>query len=170
MRVFGVVGWKNSGKTGLMERLVAEYTARGLKVSTVKHAHHSVELDSEGKDTWRHRKAGAGEVLLATSKRWVLMHEIGESDEEPPLDRLLEHMTPCDIVVVEGFKRFPHPKIEVHLQQRGQPLLARDDPTIVAVASDHPVSIDIPVFDIDDVAAIAGIALERAAPAGAFPS
>ncbi|MEZ5824514.1 MAG: molybdopterin-guanine dinucleotide biosynthesis protein B [Geminicoccaceae bacterium] len=164
MRVIGIVGWKNNGKTTLVVKLVEFLVSKGLRVSTVKHAHHTVELDSPGKDTWRHRQAGASEVLLATSKRWVLMHEIGK-EEEPPLDTLLERITPCDIVVVEGFKRFSHPKIEVHLEKRGQPLLAAGDPTIVAVASDHPIDLDIPVFDIDDVEAIAGIALEKAAPA-----
>lgn len=163
-RVIGVVGWKNNGKTTLVVRLVGHLVAQGLRVSTVKHAHHSVEIDQPGKDSWRHREAGANEVVVATSRRWALLHELRD-EPEPPLEALLARLAPADLVIVEGFKSFPHPKIEVHRRERGTPLLARDDPTILAVASDEPLAdLALPVFDLDDVEAIAGFALRRAAP------
>ena len=162
-RVIGVVGWKNNGKTTLVVRLVEHLTAQGLRVSTVKHAHHSVDLDQPGKDSWRHREAGAAEVVLATARRWALIHELRQEDE-PPLEELLAKMAAVDLVIVEGFKRFPHPKIEVHRKERGTPLLARDDPSIVAIASDEPLAdLAIPVLDLDDVEGLAALALARAA-------
>ncbi|MCB1969590.1 MAG: molybdopterin-guanine dinucleotide biosynthesis protein B [Geminicoccaceae bacterium] len=166
MRVIGIVGWKNNGKTTLVVKLVEHFTRAGLSVSTIKHAHHSVEIDKPGKDTWRHREAGAREVLLATSKRWALMHEMAGEDDAP-LDELLPRLSPCDLVVVEGFKRFPHAKIEVHLVERGRPLLAHGDPTVVAVASNHIIDPPppVPVIDINDIDAIAALALARAEPA-----
>ena len=161
MKVFGVVGWKNNGKTTLVERLVANLTAAGYHVSTIKHAHHEVDLDQPGKDTWRHREAGAREVVLATARRWAVIHEL-RGEAEPALDELLARMTPVDLVVVEGFKRFPHPKLEVHRRERGTPLLAREDPTIVAVASDEPLpGLHVPVLDLDDVEGIASLLLRR---------
>ncbi len=161
MKVIGIVGWKNNGKTTLVVRLLEHLTARGYRVSTVKHAHHSVELEQPGKDSHRHRMAGAAEVMLATARRWVLFHELHE-EPEPPLDELLGHMAPADLVVVEGFKHFPHPKIEVHRRERATPLLAADDPSIIAVASDEPVpGLAIPVLDLDDVSAIAALILAR---------
>lgn len=161
MKVFGVVGWKDNGKTTLVERLVAHLTAAGLRVSTVKHAHHTVELDSPGKDSWRHREAGATEVVLATSKRFAILHEL-RREPEPPLEALLARMSPVDLVIVEGFKSFPHPKIEAHRHERGTPLIARGDPSVQAVASDGPLEgLEVPVFDLDDVAGIAGFILER---------
>ncbi len=161
--VIGVVGWKNNGKTTLVTRLVAHLVGRGLRVSTVKHAHHSVDVDRPGKDSHRHREAGASEVVLATARRWVLIHELRD-EPEPPLEELLAKMAPADLVVVEGFKRFPHPKIEVHRRERGTPLIARDDPTVVAVASDEPIpDFDRPVFDLDAIAEIADFVLARAA-------
>lgn len=162
-RVIGVVGWKNNGKTTLVVRLVEHLTRKGLRVSTVKHAHHSVDLDQPGKDSWRHREAGASEVMLATARRWALIHELRD-EPEPPLELLLAEMAPADLVIVEGFKRFPHPKIEVHRKERGTPLLAMEDPTIVAVASDEPMpGLEIPVLDLDDVSGLAALALARAA-------
>jgi molybdopterin-guanine dinucleotide biosynthesis protein MobB len=161
MKVFGVVGWKNNGKTTLVERLVAHLTAVGYRVSTVKHAHHEVDLDQPGKDTWRHREAGACEVVLATARRWAVIHELRE-EPEPALDELLARMTPVDLVVVEGFKRFPHPKLEVHRRERGTPLLARDDPTVTAVATDEPLpDVPLPQFHLDDAAGIARFVLDR---------
>jgi molybdopterin-guanine dinucleotide biosynthesis protein B len=161
MKVIGIVGWKNNGKTTLVVRLLEHLTARGYRVSTVKHAHHSAQLEEPGKDSHRHRMAGAAEVMLATSRRWVLFHEL-QGDSEPPLDELLGRMAPVDLVVVEGFKRFPHPKVEVHRQERATPLLAADDPSIIAVASDEPLpGLRIPVLDLDDVPAIAALILER---------
>jgi molybdopterin-guanine dinucleotide biosynthesis protein MobB len=161
MKVFGVVGWKNNGKTTLVERLVAHLTAAGYRVSTVKHAHHEVDLDQPGKDTWRHREAGAREVVLATARRWAVIHEL-RGEAEPALDELLARMTPVDLAIVEGFKRFPHPKLEVHRRERGTPLLARDDPTVVAVATDELLpGLHVAQFGLDDVAGIARFVLDR---------
>ena len=160
----GVVGWKNCGKTGLMERLVAGITARGLSVSTLKHAHHSVDVDQPGTDSYRHREAGAREVLLASGRRWALMHEL-RGDDEPPLAALLARLSPVDLVLVEGFKRAAHPKVEAHRAAAGTPLIAPGDPSVLAVASDTPLAgLAVPVFDLDDTAAIADFVLARAAP------
>ena len=158
MKVYGVVGWKNSGKTGLMERLVAEFTARGLKVATVKHAHHAFDVDHAGTDSARHRDAGAAQVLLVSSRRWALMSELGEAPE-PPLADMLGKLSPCDLVLIEGYKREAHPKIEAHRAATGEALIAPGDPSIRAVASDSPLTLDRPVFDLDDTAAIAGFIL-----------
>lgn len=161
MKIYGVVGWKNTGKTGLMERLVAEITARGLTVSTVKHAHHVFDVDHPGKDSFRHRQAGAREVLLASDIRWALMHE-RRPDEAPTLDDLLAKLAPCDIVLVEGYKRDKHPKIEVHRAVTGQKLISVDDPTIHALAADISIeSNNLPFFDLNDTAAIADFILDQ---------
>lgn len=155
MKVWGIVGWKNSGKTGLMERLVAEFVARGLKVSTLKHAHHVFDVDQEGKDSYRHRVAGATEVLLASRRRWALMHELRD-EEEQGLAALLAKLRPVDLVLVEGYKRDLHPKIEAHRAETGDELIASDDRTIRAVASDCGARApDRPAFHIDDTFAIA---------------
>jgi molybdopterin-guanine dinucleotide biosynthesis protein B len=154
MKIFGVTGWKNSGKTGLMERLITEFTARGLTVSSIKHAHHSFDIDHPGRDSYRHRDAGARQVLLASRNRWALMHELRVEDE-PSLGDLLEQLSPVDLVLIEGYKRDRHPKIEAHRKETGQPLIAPEDETIVAVASDTSVSIDRPVLDLNDTASIA---------------
>ncbi|WP_299368838.1 molybdopterin-guanine dinucleotide biosynthesis protein B [uncultured Tateyamaria sp.] len=158
MRLFGVVGWKNAGKTGLMERLVTDITGRGLTVSTVKHAHHSFDVDHPGKDSFRHRAAGATEVLLASRNRFALMHEL-RAEDEPTLDALLAKLAPVDLVLVEGYKRDGHPKVEAHRAATGNPLIAPDDPTIRAVASDTALRLDRPVFDLDDTSAIADFIL-----------
>ncbi|KGM86931.1 molybdopterin guanine dinucleotide biosynthesis accessory protein MobB [Roseovarius mucosus DSM 17069] len=158
MRIYGVTGWKNAGKTGLMERLVAEITGRGYTVSTVKHAHHTFDVDQPGKDSHRHRIAGATEVLLASRNRFALMHELRE-DEEPSLESLLQKLAPVDLVLVEGYKRDRHPKVEAFRAETGNPLIARDDPTIRAVASDTALTIDRPLFDLDDTKAIADFIL-----------
>lgn len=160
MRVFGVVGWKNAGKTGLMERLVADISARGFSVSTVKHAHHSFDVDHPGKDSHRHRVAGATEVLLASSNRFALMHEL-RGGAEPPLEALLDRMSPVDLVLVEGYKRDGHFKIEAHRTAAGNPLIAPDDDSILAVASDIPLDVERPVFDLDDTTAIANFILKQ---------
>jgi molybdopterin-guanine dinucleotide biosynthesis protein MobB len=160
--VIGIVGFKNNGKTTLVVRLVRHLTERGYRVSTIKHAHHTVDIDQPGKDSWRHREAGAREVVLATSRRWALIHELVD-EPEPRLEELLARMSPVDLVIVEGFKAFPHPKIEVHRAERGTPLIARDDPTVLAVASDEPIpDLDRPLFDLDDVEGIARFALAHA--------
>ena len=158
MRIYGVTGWKNAGKTGLMERLVAEITGRGYTVSTVKHAHHTFDVDQPGKDSHRHRVAGATEVLLASRNRFALMHELRE-DEEPSLETLLQKLAPVDLVLVEGYKRDRHPKVEAFRAETGNPLIASDDPTIRAVASDTALTIDRPLFDLDDTKAIADFIL-----------
>lgn len=158
MRLYGVAGWKNAGKTGLMERLVAEITRRGFTVSTVKHAHHSFDVDHPGKDSFRHREAGAAEVLLASRNRVALMQELRDAPE-PPLSELLARLRPVDLVLVEGYKRDAHPKVEAHRAATGNPLIAPEDPTIRAVASDVPLSLDRPVFDLNDTAAIADFIL-----------
>lgn len=154
-RVFGITGWKNSGKTTLTERLVAELTARGWRVSTVKHAHHEFDIDKQGTDSFRHRAAGAGEVAIVSGKRWALMHEL-TSEDEPSLDAILARLSPCDIVLVEGYKREAHKKIEARrLEAKDTAPLSANDPNIVAIAADHPVSGErLPTFGIDDIAAI----------------
>lgn len=160
MRVFGVVGWKNAGKTGLMERLVTEITTRGFTVSTVKHAHHSFDVDHEGKDSYRHRQAGATEVLLASGNRFALMHELRD-EAEPSLEALLGKLAPVDLVLVEGYKRDAHPKVEAHRSVTGNPLIAPEDKTVRAVASDTALELDRPVFDLNDTKAIADFILEQ---------
>jgi molybdopterin-guanine dinucleotide biosynthesis protein B len=155
-RVFGITGWKNSGKTGLTERLVTELTRRGWKVSTVKHAHHDFDIDKEGTDSFRHRKAGASEVAIVSGRRWALMHEL-RGEDEPALDEVLARLAPCDLVLVEGYKREGHKKIETRrTDAKDTAPLRAGDPTIMAIAADHAVADNtLPVFDLDDVASIA---------------
>ena len=153
-----MTGWKNAGKTGLMERLVTEITGRGISVSTVKHAHHTFDVDHAGKDSHRHRVAGATEVLLASRNRFALMHELRDEDE-PSLAMLLGKLAPVDLVLIEGYKRDTHPKIEAFRAETRNPLIATNDPTIRAVASDSPLDLDRPVFDLDDTLAIADFIL-----------
>ncbi len=160
MRIYGITGWKNAGKTGLMERLVSEITRRGFTVSTVKHAHHRFDVDHPGKDSFRHREAGATEVYLASGKRWALMHELRD-EQEPTLAELLARMVPVDLVLVEGYKRDRHSKVEAHRSSTGNPLIALDDPTIRAVASDTRLDLDRPVFDLDDTVAVADFILSE---------
>jgi molybdopterin-guanine dinucleotide biosynthesis protein B len=159
--VFGLAGWSGSGKTTLIEKLLPVLTGRGLRVSTLKHAHHEFQLDRPGKDSWRHRQAGAAEVVVSSSKRWALVHEVRD-ESEPDLPALLARMAAVDLVIVEGFKRDPFPKLEVHRTALGKPLLAPDDRDIVAIASDAPLSgVDVPCFDLNDVAAIARFVVEH---------
>lgn len=160
MRIYGVTGWKNAGKTGLMERLVTEITGRGFTVSTVKHAHHTFDVDHPGKDSHRHRVAGATEVLLASRNRFALMHELRDEDE-PTLDALLAKLMPVDLVLVEGYKRDRHPKVEAFRAETGNALIAPGDPTIRAVASDTPMDLDRPVFDLNDTTTIADFILSE---------
>lgn len=161
MRVYGITGWKNSGKTTLVERLVAEFVARGFAVSTIKHAHHGFDLDHPGKDSYRHRAAGAGQVLVASRRRWALMTEL-PAEEEPRLADLLARLDPVDLVLVEGYKRDQHPKIEARRAETAQDLIALGDETIEAVASDAPLpGLDRPVFDLDEIAGIADFILGR---------
>lgn len=158
MKLYGVVGWKNAGKTGLMERLVTEITSRGFSVSTVKHAHHTFDVDQPGKDSYRHRHAGATEVLLSSANRFALMHELRDA-EEPSLADLLARLAPVDLVLIEGYKRDLHPKIEAFRAETGNPLIASEDDTVMAVASDMPLDFDRPVFDLNDTTSIADFIL-----------
>src|SRR5260370_10616248 len=132
MRIFGLAGWSGSGKTTLLAALIPELVARGLSVSTIKHAHHEFDIDQPGKDSWRHRQAGAREVMVASARRWAVMHEL-RGAPEPSLDELVARMSPVDLLLVEGRKRHPHPKIEVHRPALGKPLLYPDDPWCVAI-------------------------------------
>jgi molybdopterin-guanine dinucleotide biosynthesis adapter protein len=155
MKIFGLAGWSGSGKTTLTSRLLPELIGRGLTVSTMKHAHHSFDIDQPGKDSYVHRMAGASEVLVASASRWALMHE-HRGASEPSAADLIRHMTPVDLLLIEGFKREPHPKLEIYRRANGKPLLHPDDPHIVAVASDVPLpQSPLPVLFIDDIAAIA---------------
>jgi molybdopterin-guanine dinucleotide biosynthesis protein MobB len=161
MKVYGVTGWKNSGKTTLVERLVAEITGRGLSVSTIKHAHHAFDVDQPGKDSHRHRQAGAAQVLVSSRNRWALMTE-NRGQPEPELDDLIARLAPVDLVLVEGYKRDRHPKIEARRVATAQDLIATGDPTIEAVATDEPLDgLSVPVFDLDDVSGIADFILGR---------
>ena len=160
MKVYGVVGWKNAGKTGLMERLVTEITGRGLSVSTVKHAHHTFDVDHQGKDSYRHRQAGATEVLLASRNRFALMREMRGADELP-LSELLTRLSPVDLVLIEGYKREPHPKVEAYRDEAGNDLIAPQDATIRAVASDVSLDLNRPVFDLNDTKVIADFILSE---------
>jgi molybdopterin-guanine dinucleotide biosynthesis adapter protein len=162
MKIFGLVGRSGSGKTSLMVRLLPELRSRGLTVSTIKHAHHGFDLDHPGKDSFRHREAGAKEVMLVADARWALMHEIGDAPE-PPLEDLVRHMAPVDFVLIEGFHTHGHPMIEVYRPSEGHALLWRKGSSIVAVASDEPLSVvTVPVLDLNDTQAIATFALEKA--------
>ncbi len=160
--IFGITGWKNSGKTRLVAGLVANLTNRGLRVSTIKHAHHGFDVDKPGTDSFAHREAGAGEVALVSGNRWVLMHE-SRDRKEPSLDDILAKMEPCDLLIIEGFKSYPHPKIEVTRSQtkRDQPIWPNDN-TVIAVASDYLVEdCDRRLFDLSDVSAMANFVLEH---------
>lgn len=159
MKLIGFAGWSGSGKTTLVERVVGVLVGHGLEVSLVKHAHHAFDIDHEGKDSWRHRRAGCREVLIGSGRRWALMHEL-RGEPEAGLDELLARLSPCDLVLVEGFKRAPIPKIEVHRAANGKPLLFPEDPHIVAVACDGPLDTVLPLLDINDARAVAGFVLE----------
>lgn len=161
MRLLGVVGWKDSGKTTLIVRLIQHFVARGLRVGSIKHAHHPVELDRPGKDSYKHAQAGAQEVILASAARWALFRELGGAPE-PSLDDLVQRMAPCDLVLVEGFKEHAHPKIEVHRAARGAPLIAPSDPDIFLIATDAPLGrLSVPIRPLDDVEGIAAQAALR---------
>jgi molybdopterin-guanine dinucleotide biosynthesis protein B len=161
MQVFGIAGWSGSGKTTLLKGLIPTLIARGLSVSSMKHAHHNFDIDQPGKDSYEHRVAGAREVMISSANRWALMHEL-KGDAEPSLDELIARMTPVDLLLVEGFKWEAHPKLEVHRPTVGKPLLQPDDPHIVAVASDTQLSgLGVPLFDLADIAGIADFVVRR---------
>ncbi len=160
MNVYGIIGWKNSGKTSLMERLVAEIARRGFSVSTVKHVHHDVDLDQPSKDTWRHRAAGAKEVVLASAHRFALMAE--HRGAEPELSVLLARLAPVDLVLVEGYKRDAHPKIEVFRKEAGHDLIQPGDRMVRAVATDMALpGLTVPVLDLNDAGAVADFILRE---------
>jgi len=168
MKIFGLAGWSGSGKTSLLARLLPELTKDGRLVSTIKHAHHSFDVDQPGKDSYVHRQAGAYEVMVLSENRWALMHE-NRGPAEPDLAQSVARMTDVDLVLVEGFKSYPHPKLEVHRTSLGKPLLYGGDAHIVAVASDGPLSnIEIPVLDLDDAGAIAAFILRHCGLAAAM--
>lgn len=158
MKVFGIAGYSGSGKTTLIEALIPVFTARGIRVSVIKHAHHGFDLDRPGKDSYRHRAAGATEVLMLSNDRWVLMHEL-RGAPEPDLAAQLAILSPCDLVLIEGFKAAPVPKVEVHRPSHGKPPLYPDNPHVVAVASDAQVSLALPLLPLDDPVAIADFIL-----------
>ena len=161
MRMFGLAGWSGSGKTTLMTALIPHFVSRGITVSTIKHAHHRFDVDHPGKDSWRHREAGAREVMIASTQRWALMREL-RGAAEPLLDELVQRMSPVDLLLVEGFKRHPHPKIEVYRPSLGKPLLYPDDPFVVAVASDEPLSeLALPCLPLSDACAVANFILHH---------
>ena len=156
MKVIGLSGWSGAGKTTLLSRVIPHLLGEGLRVSVIKHAHHAFDVDVPGKDSWRHREAGAAEVLVSSSQRWALMHEL-RGAAEPRLPELLTKMSPVDLVVVEGFKREPHRKIEVYRAANGKPLLFPDDPDVVGIASDTVVETTLPTAHLDDIAAVAAM-------------
>jgi molybdopterin-guanine dinucleotide biosynthesis protein B len=164
MRIIGLAGYSGSGKTTLLTKAIPRIVARGLTVSTLKHAHHDFDIDQPGKDSHAHRAAGATEVLIGSARRWALMHEL-RSEAEPKLAALLGRLSPVDLVIIEGYKAEPHPKLEVHRAAVGAPLLAPHDPAIVAIASDVALpAAKVPVVDLDDIDHIVDILIRHAAP------
>ncbi len=161
MKVIGLAGWSGAGKTTLLARIIPYFHKEGLRVSVIKHAHHSFDVDVPGKDSWVHRQSGAAEVLVSSGKRWALMHEL-RGAPEPRLPELLKKMSPVDLVVVEGFKSEPHRKIEVHRAANGKAMLFPDDPAIVGIATDAAVETALPVAHLDDIPAIAAM-MQRSA-------
>ena len=165
VRLIGFAGWSGAGKTTLLQRVIPALVGRGLRVSTVKHAHHAFDVDQPGKDSYLHRQAGATEVLVGSAARWALMHE-HRGETEPDLAELLARMSPVDLVLVEGFKRGSHRKVEVHRAAVGKPLLHPGDPTIVAMAADPVMAAAVPVVGLNDVEAVCALVLEHARAAG----
>jgi len=164
MRIIGLAGWSGAGKTTLIAKLIPGILGRGLRVSTLKHAHHAFDVDRPGKDSYEHRMAGATEVLVVSEKRFALMHEL-RGEAEPRLADLLAKLAPVDLVIIEGWKREPHPKLEVFRASVGKPLIHPDDPHVVAIASDVPLpNAKVPRVSLDDTVAIIDILLARAAP------
>ena len=160
MKVFGFAGWSGSGKTTLIEKLIPLIVARGLKVSLVKHAHHTFEVDQPGKDSYRHRHAGCTEVLVSSSRRWVLMHEL-RGAQEPGFEEILGRMSPCDLLLVEGFKRERIPKLEIYRAAVGESMLHPHDESVVAIASDQRLDTKLPQFNLNDAPGIAAFVLKH---------
>jgi molybdopterin-guanine dinucleotide biosynthesis adapter protein len=160
MKTFGFAGWSGSGKTTLIEKLIPRFVQLGLRVSLIKHAHHSFDVDHPGKDSYRHRHAGAGEILVTSSRRWVLMHEL-RGAQEPAFEEQVKRLSPCDLLLVEGFKHAPIAKLEVWRAQTGEPLLHPNDPHIVAIATDARLETSLPLLDLNDDAAIASFIVKK---------
>jgi molybdopterin-guanine dinucleotide biosynthesis protein B len=160
MKIFGFAGWSGSGKTTLIEKLIPRFITRGLRVSLIKHAHHTFDVDQPGKDSYRHRHAGASEILVTSSRRWVLMHEL-RGAQEPSFEEQVGHLSPCDLLLVEGFKHAPIPKLEVWRAETGEGLLHPNDSHIVAVASDAAVETKLPLLGLNDHAAIEGFIVKH---------
>ena len=160
MKIFGFAGWSGSGKTTLVEKLIPRFVQRGLRVSLIKHAHHNFDVDTPGKDSYRHRQAGASEILVTSSRRWVLMHEL-RGAQEPSFDEQVRRFSPCDLLLVEGFKFAPIPKLEIWRKETGEALLHPNDPHIVAIAADTKVETRLPQLDLNDDAAIAAFILKH---------
>ena len=168
MRIIGLAGWSGSGKTTLLAKVIPRIVARGFSVSTIKHAHHSFDMDRPGKDSHTHRMAGATEVVVCSANRWAIVHEL-RGEAEPTLSELVQKASPVDLMLVEGYKRASHPKLEVYRPAVGKPLLYVDDPAIVAIAKDEPLpNAPIPVVDLDDAEAIIDILLRHAVPVGSL--
>lgn len=161
-RILGITGWKNSGKTTLTEQLVAALVANGYRIATIKHAHHAFDIDHEGRDSFRHRAAGASEVAVVSSKRWALIHEL-ENESEPPLGDVLARLSPCDLVIIEGYKREGHDKIEVRRSgARETTPIAASDPSIIAIVTDLPdAETKLPLFALEEVDAVAAFVMQR---------
>jgi molybdopterin-guanine dinucleotide biosynthesis adapter protein len=160
MKIFGFAGWSGSGKTTLIEQIIPRFVKRGLRVSLIKHAHHTFDVDHPGKDSYRHRHAGAQEVLVTSSRRWVLMHEL-RGAAEPAFDEQIRHLAPCDLLLVEGFKHAPIPKLEVWRAETGEGLLHPNDPHIVAVASDAKLDTKLPLLDLNDIDGVAAFIVKK---------
>src|SRR4051812_27566147 len=160
MKIFGFAGWSGSGKTTLIEKLIPRFVERGLRVSLIKHAHHEFDVDQPGKDSYRHRHAGCAEVLLSSSKRWAMMHEL-RGTPEPTLQEQLKLFKPCDLVIVEGYKAEPMPKVEVRRAGTTTPALYPDDPNVVAVATDDVIETDLPQLDVNDGEAVAQFIIQH---------
>jgi len=160
MKVFGFAGYSGAGKTTLIEKLIPLFTARGFTVSLIKQTHHDFDIDQPGKDSWRHRQAGCAEVLVASAKRWALMHELRDM-HEPSLKQHLARLSPCDLTLIEGFKKEPIPKLEVHRSANGKPFLFSDDTHIIALAGDVPFETHLPWFDLNQPEQIATFILHQ---------
>jgi molybdopterin-guanine dinucleotide biosynthesis protein B len=158
MKIFGFAGWSGSGKTTLIEQLIPRFVKRGLKVSLIKHAHHSFDVDHPGKDSYRHREAGCSEVIVVSEKRWAIMHEL-RGEPEPSLEEQIKRVSPCDLLLVEGHKRFPLPKLEIWRKVNAKPLLYPEDRHIVAIAADAAVETELPRFDLNDCDSISDFIL-----------
>lgn len=154
MKIFGFAGWSGSGKTTLVKAVIPALIERGLKISTIKHTHHNFDIDRPGKDSFEHRAAGAHEVVITGAARWALLHE-NRGEPEPDINAMLSRMSPVDLVIIEGFKSYSHPKMEVYRPEVGKPIICADDPSVVAVASTANLDVNIPQLDLNDVEAIA---------------